>query len=726
MDFQKICDALKSCPEVAQTFAHTDVVKYIELVGLLKPTPALAYLQRSHQLSVPPPTLPANVHEFLRACFDVPDETAKLAWNLFRQIAWEFKPAPDEQKANRIKHVKLFLSHGIEQHIGVYSLSPPTRVCLDPDCGQPLFSDPSVLRDKELAKVKDHPITIFTLDLGAVPGFSTSVYCRNCHTRYYHNYYVHDRATTRTYYLQDNIPEFIQSAEHFYTSANLCEPFANMMATASTSATNCARIYNTSISQSSLEPLMPTSWPNLQMDVEDVYNSFFLHALLLDHHERGDIFELQHNAPSQAERLRPALDARNFRMAGTGQEEWNHICDLCCYIYQDDSGRWMYIRSNITDGYNMGHFCCTVHDCQNRLRTVKDSFCAEHQLLKKQCCVTTCREPVEVGFRTCGLPDHREAELYHYQKGKAMFQLKDRLQRAKASNSFPPPPHNSIATSRLPTSQLETMATGVDLLPDAGDLWDVDTAPPNFDEGEETEYTCEGKSSQGNQKIKAFFGRRSTHNEQLSAWSCGVIAGSATFFGSEAPNAVREFWMKLFPTKASLPAVLWHDNNCSIVKMLRNDPDEYRRTYFDHVALPVDVFHFKSKHKETDTDCGANCNPYIWPELRTADGKWRFNSSAAEQANAWFGGFQSMVREMPVERYNFFLDEMIKRRNRTLIKDLQRRGKNPGSIPREVLIDEYDADEMDSSTADFGWEGMVSSGEQFPGLNDYYNAPGFE
>jgi hypothetical protein len=22
-------------------------------------------------------------------------------------------------------------------------------------------------------------------------------------------------------------------------------------------------------------------------------------------------------------------------MAGTGQEEWNHACDLCCYIYLD-------------------------------------------------------------------------------------------------------------------------------------------------------------------------------------------------------------------------------------------------------------------------------------------------------------------------------------------------------------------------------------------------------
>ncbi|KAJ7705216.1 hypothetical protein B0H16DRAFT_1346377, partial [Mycena metata] len=521
-------------------------------------------------------------------------------------------------------------------------------------------------RDRELVEPTDYPVTIFTLDLGAVPAYSTSCYCRNCHTRYYPNYYVHAQATTRTYYLQDDIPEFIHSAEHFYASTDLCELFANMMATAWTSATNCARIYNTSISKHVLEPLMPTDWLRLQMDVDDVYNSFFLHALLLDHHERDVVLQLQHNAPSQAERLHPALEARNIRMAGPGQEEWNHFCDLCCHVYQDEEERWVYLRSNITDGTTMGHYSCTVHDCQNRLRTVKDSFCAEHQALKKQCCITTCTAAAQVGFRTCALTDHRNAELYHYQRGKAMFQLKARLQRAKGSTP----------SNLLPALDGENVADGDD---------------------EETEYVCDGKSSQGNRIIRAFFGRRSTHNEQLSCWSCGIIAGRATFFGSEAPNAVREFWMKLFPTKASLPGVLWHDNNCSIVKMLRNDTDEYLSTYFDAVALPVDVFHFKCKHKESDIDCGAHCNPYLWAELRTEDGKWRFNSSAAEQTNAWFGGFQSIVREMAVERYNFFLDEMIKRRNRTLVKELRRRGKAPGNIPREELL----GDGMDVDADDY-------------------------
>lgn len=148
--------------------------------------------------------------------------------------------------------------------------------------------------------------------------------------------------------------------------------------------------------------------------------------------------------------------------------------------------------------------------------------------------------------------------------------------------------------------------------------------------------------------------------------------------------------MALFPTKASLPEVLWHDNDCKIVAMLNNDKDPHLRTYFSHCALPVDVFHFKCKHKESDTTCGLHCNPYLWEELRTNPGtpqeQWHFNSSAAEQANAWMSGYQAIVREMWVERYNFFLDEMVKRQNRIIIKELHCKGHSPYSIPRNVLL----------------------------------------
>ncbi|GJE86647.1 hypothetical protein PsYK624_027280 [Phanerochaete sordida] len=197
---------------------------------------------------------------------------------------------------------------------------------------------------------------------------------------------------------------------------------------------------------------------------------------------------------------------------------------------------------------------------------------------------------------------------------------------------------------------------------------------------------CNGKPATGNRLLRALFGRRRTHNEELCVASCGVILGRATFFGSEAPNGVRIFLMSLFPTEESLPGIIWHDNNCKIVAMLENDDDSYLRDYFKHCALPVDVFHFKSKHKESDGNCNRNCNPANWPQLMTADGKWRFNSSAAEQANAWFGGYQAMVREMQVDRYNFFLDEMIKRRNRQTVEKLRTGLHAPYLIPRDELL----------------------------------------
>jgi hypothetical protein len=54
----------------------------------------------------------------------------------------------------------------------------------------------------------------------------------DCHTRYYPSFYVHESATIRTFYVFDAIPEFIHTSEHFYTTSDLCELFANMMMTA--------------------------------------------------------------------------------------------------------------------------------------------------------------------------------------------------------------------------------------------------------------------------------------------------------------------------------------------------------------------------------------------------------------------------------------------------------------------------------------------------------------
>jgi hypothetical protein len=120
-----------------------------------------------------------------------------------------------------------------------------------------------------------------------------------------------------------------------------------------------------------------------------------------------------------------------------------------------------------------------------------------------------------------------------------------------------------------------------------------------------------------------------------------------------------------------MPNHIFFDNNCTLGKMVKNNP------IFKNVGLTVDVFHFTCKHTESDTFCQEHCNPHAYPELLRDDGGWYFNSSIAEQTNVWLGGYHSMCREMRVDKYNYFLDEMIMRKNRLTKAKLAKDGMNP-------------------------------------------------
>ena len=96
----------------------------------------------------------------------------------------------------------------------------------------------------------------------------------------------------------------------------------------------------------------------------------------------------------------------------------------------------------VTDGVTIGRPCCAVHDCKDPLPTVKHRYCQKHSDLAKLCAIVSCNAKAEVGFRTCATPEHRKLEVYRHQQGKAMFQLKHRLQRLKVSQT-----HDSLATT---------------------------------------------------------------------------------------------------------------------------------------------------------------------------------------------------------------------------------------------------------------------------------------
>ena len=126
----------------------------------------------------------------------------------------------------------------------------------------------------------------------------------------------------------------------------------------------------------------------------------------------------------------------------------------------------------------------------------------------------------------------------------------------------------------------------------------------------------------------------------------------------------------MFSVNGLKPNHIFFDNNCSLAKMVKQDE------FFDDIGLMVDVFHFTSKHTTSNTFCQENCNPQAYPELIGEDGQgWFFNLSIAEQINVWLGGYHS------VDKYNFFLDEMIMRKNRMTKMKLNKSGSVPSSYP---------------------------------------------
>ncbi|KAL0947556.1 hypothetical protein HGRIS_013649 [Hohenbuehelia grisea] len=337
MDLPELVQILCQYPALTTYFSLDSLVVFINLLQILKPTLSL---QQSSQDTDPPDGLPLNVVQFLAQALSIPDDVVLFAWAALKQIAWSNPPIAlvDAVRTSPLLYIKLFLVHGLSRGLALHHFLPPTRVCIDPAC----MKDTEDPQQRELSEPKTHPVTVFTRDVGAIPGFTTSLYCRNCHTRYHSNYYIHDKAMKRTYYFAT--PDFVQIAQHVLMSASLCEHFANMMVFSWTSSTNCARIYNESITNAEIQAILPpVHAKNLSMTVDDVLNGFFLFSLLLDRQERmerGDYAEplqLENDAPSQAERLRPALEARNYLMVGPGQEAWSHVCNLCAWV-SDDHG----------------------------------------------------------------------------------------------------------------------------------------------------------------------------------------------------------------------------------------------------------------------------------------------------------------------------------------------------------------------------------------------------
>jgi hypothetical protein len=341
----------------------------------------------------------------------------------------------------------------------------------------------------------------------------------------------------------------------------------------------------------------------------------------------------------------------------------------------------------VGDGLSIGRPCCGVFRCKEPLLNNRHRFCLEHQNLHEVCAINGCINPVAELLtqdpnggspkiskkKTCSLSIHQQIESKHQQRSTGSFLYKQRLQHAQISQ-----PIDSFSGARHVQEQdlqedfesyrINGQQIVMDSVKNPGTVGIVDdTAEPV--------QPCPSKSAHGNQTLKAQFGRRRTHNEQTLVRPCGVIFARATMFGAEAVSNFLVMVKNAFSVPgAQKPEHIFYDTNCDARQQAEKDP------WFKGVGMCVDAWHFRNKHAVTHTYCQLNCNLALYPELMDSFSGWFFNTSIAEQTNAWLGGYHSMCREMLPAKFDFFLDEMIRLRNIETVKRLYREGRHPRDL----------------------------------------------
>jgi hypothetical protein len=179
----------------------------------------------------------------------------------------------------------------------------------------------------------------------------------------------------------------------------------------------------------------------------------------------------------------------------------------------------------VIDGVCIGHPCCGIPNCKIPLKSNQDRFCSTHTAQNSVCAVNECGNPVLSGSKVCYLSAHRETERMHNDQGQSRFQLRERLQRTRIAC-----PNNSAASTELSIND--------DLDPD--NLVDSN-GEVEFDllqDGHAIPSSTDTPSLSTSRRLRARFGRKRTHNEQLFVAPCGIIVARKTFYHAEAPSEV--------------------------------------------------------------------------------------------------------------------------------------------------------------------------------------------
>ncbi|KAF8234572.1 hypothetical protein L208DRAFT_1548274 [Tricholoma matsutake] len=206
-------------PDAFQGITLAHLMDFVVYAGKFKDN-ILLVQTAEHLLSVPPPILPQSVAIFLRkACGIVSSEQIDHCWDLLKDMIWDQEPVISVEKE------------------ALHTLYLPQHTCVKADC---TWNKQKFV----LKKAEQHQAVLFMMD-GVFPTWSVHLYCTNCNINYHHNFYI--EAGQHMYY--DTILDIIQVGEHQFVEQRVIDMFITLMLVSWTSATNCAQLYNLTLSK---------------------------------------------------------------------------------------------------------------------------------------------------------------------------------------------------------------------------------------------------------------------------------------------------------------------------------------------------------------------------------------------------------------------------------------------------------------------------------------------
>jgi hypothetical protein len=310
----------------------------------------------------------------------------------------------------------------------------------------------------------------------------------------------------------------------------------------------------------------------------------------------------------------------------------------------------------VIDGLAMGHRLCAMPKCLNSPTDFRSKkLCPRHQEERSGLCgIVSCTrfaltEPVHAG--ACDLEAHQELwAAFQSTRSRETYGSYQRVLRNQQGSALRGEDRETAAWIAEGRQNAER----------------VISAP---DDPEQTIPHHQGSSvpQPSLRRTQHTWQYRHVHCVETVTRPCGCIIAWSKFPTSESPTNIVQMLEQIFPSVESRPSYFVIDKACRILAMLQNRGQ--RAAWFQTSRFLVDVFHFKNHHG--DPICQQYCNPtpsiHDDPNLVLSiqDGnnpprlQRAFNTEAAEQLNAWFGGYASQLSHLHPANHDFLVQIML-------------------------------------------------------------------